>query len=220
MHGFRALVEKARDANHAGGTRGFTIVELLIVIVVIGILAALVLNSFSQAQAKARNSQTASVVTAYKKAIIAYAVENGSYPIVGAACLGDGYPDLNGDGSAGDCWQSPGYVKESVTLQSRLRPYTGYQKMLPNLKPISYGSFSRVGAILQTTSTNTLDGTTWPWWILYVMEGKDARCPVGPVASGPYPNWLSEQPANGYTEQPGTKAGTGCWMPLPDPSTV
>lgn len=37
--------------------QGFTIVELLIVIVVIGILAALVLNSFSGVQAKARDTK-------------------------------------------------------------------------------------------------------------------------------------------------------------------
>lgn len=37
--------------------RGFTVVELLIVIVVIGILAALVLNSFAGVQAKARDTQ-------------------------------------------------------------------------------------------------------------------------------------------------------------------
>lgn len=37
--------------------RGFTIVELLIVIVVIGILAALVLNSFAGVQAKARDTK-------------------------------------------------------------------------------------------------------------------------------------------------------------------
>jgi prepilin-type N-terminal cleavage/methylation domain-containing protein len=36
-------------------SRGFTIVELLIVIVVIGVLAALVLNSFAGVQAKARD---------------------------------------------------------------------------------------------------------------------------------------------------------------------
>lgn len=37
--------------------KGFTIVELLIVIVVIGILAALVLNSFAGVQQKARNTE-------------------------------------------------------------------------------------------------------------------------------------------------------------------
>lgn len=36
---------------------GFTIVELLIVIVVIGILAAIVLNTFSGVQARARNTE-------------------------------------------------------------------------------------------------------------------------------------------------------------------
>jgi prepilin-type N-terminal cleavage/methylation domain-containing protein len=199
---------------------GFTIVELLIVIVVIGILAALVLNTFSQVQVKARNTQTASVVNAYKKALLAYATENGSYPIIGTACAGQGYPDLDGDGNAGDCWQSTGYVKESSTLNERLRPYIGSQPGVPSTKSISYGSFSRVGAYVSLNSSNKLDGQVWPWWLNYVMEGENAKCLVGPVASGPYPNWLSTPPSSGYTEQPGTKAGTGCWMPLPNPATL
>lgn len=62
--------------------KGFTIVELLIVIVVIGILAALVLNSFTGAQAKARDSRRATDITAIKKAIELYKAENSVYPAV------------------------------------------------------------------------------------------------------------------------------------------
>lgn len=46
-----------RNVLRKGLEKGFTIVELLIVIVVIGILAALVLNSFSGVQSKARDTK-------------------------------------------------------------------------------------------------------------------------------------------------------------------
>lgn len=48
---------------------GFTIVELLIVIVVIGILAALVLNSFTKAQEKARLASANNGATSLFKAV-------------------------------------------------------------------------------------------------------------------------------------------------------
>ena len=46
---------------------GFTIVELLIVIVIIGILAALVVLAYSGIQDRANNQQTESAVNAYRK---------------------------------------------------------------------------------------------------------------------------------------------------------
>jgi prepilin-type N-terminal cleavage/methylation domain-containing protein len=65
---------------------GFTIVELLIVIVVVGILAALVLNSFSQAQVKARDSKRVTDVKALEKYAKLYIAENGVAPQSTAGC--------------------------------------------------------------------------------------------------------------------------------------
>jgi prepilin-type N-terminal cleavage/methylation domain-containing protein len=60
--------------------RGFTIVELLIVIVVIGILAAIVITSFAGVQAKARDSKRqADVSTLAKQLEVDYA-NDGVYP--------------------------------------------------------------------------------------------------------------------------------------------
>jgi prepilin-type N-terminal cleavage/methylation domain-containing protein len=56
---------------------GFTIVELLIVIVVIGILAALVLNTFAGAQEKARLASASSGVNALIKGIKKLEVDTG-----------------------------------------------------------------------------------------------------------------------------------------------
>lgn len=60
--------------------KGFTIVELLIVIVVIGILATLVIVTFTGIQQKARDSQRKTDINALDSHIEAYYAETGTYP--------------------------------------------------------------------------------------------------------------------------------------------
>ena len=59
---------------------GFTIVELLIVIVVIGILAAITIVAFNGVQDKAKFAQKRSDVIALQKYVEMYKAENGVYP--------------------------------------------------------------------------------------------------------------------------------------------
>jgi prepilin-type N-terminal cleavage/methylation domain-containing protein len=74
-------------------TSGFTIVELLIVIVIIGILATVTILAYNGVQQRARNQQTVAAVGSYTKALISYATENGTYPPFRSplSCLGVGY---------------------------------------------------------------------------------------------------------------------------------
>lgn len=60
--------------------KGFTIVELLIVIVVIGILALLVITTYSGIQAKARNSKRSSDIATIQTQLEAFFQNNGYYP--------------------------------------------------------------------------------------------------------------------------------------------
>jgi prepilin-type N-terminal cleavage/methylation domain-containing protein len=59
---------------------GFTIVELLIVIVVIGILATLVIVTFTGIQQKARDSQRQTDIQALNNHLAAYYAQTGTYP--------------------------------------------------------------------------------------------------------------------------------------------
>lgn len=68
--------------------QGFTIVELLIVIVVIGILAALVVTTFTGIQQKARNTERQTDIKAIHGQIEAYYAQNGRYPTL--ANMNDG----------------------------------------------------------------------------------------------------------------------------------
>jgi len=60
--------------------KGFTIVELLIVIVVIGILALLVITTYSGIQAKARNAKRQTDVASIQTQLEAFFSQNGYYP--------------------------------------------------------------------------------------------------------------------------------------------
>jgi type II secretion system protein G len=60
--------------------QGFTIVELLIVIVVIGILAALVITTFTGIQQRARNTERETDIKAIHGQVEAYYAQNGRYP--------------------------------------------------------------------------------------------------------------------------------------------
>jgi general secretion pathway protein G len=60
--------------------KGFTIVELLIVIVVIGILATLVIVTFTGIQQKGRNSQRQTDVKAIQSQVEAFFAQHGFYP--------------------------------------------------------------------------------------------------------------------------------------------
>ncbi|HSH18719.1 MAG TPA: prepilin-type N-terminal cleavage/methylation domain-containing protein [Candidatus Saccharimonadales bacterium] len=60
--------------------KGFTIVELLIVIVVIGILAALVITTYNGIQQKGRNTERQTDAKSVQGQLEAYYAQNGKYP--------------------------------------------------------------------------------------------------------------------------------------------
>lgn len=96
---------------------GFTIVELLIVIVVIAILATIALVAYNGIQQRASNAQMISAVNTYYKALMNVYAEDGAYPSGSywAACLGSGYPEDR-------CWTGPdGTYNVSSSLDAILQ---------------------------------------------------------------------------------------------------
>lgn len=71
---------------------GFTIVELLIVIVVIAILAAISIVAYTGIQNRAYNTKVISGSKQYYSAFLSYKAINGTYPAV-SGCLGKNYPN-------------------------------------------------------------------------------------------------------------------------------
>lgn len=69
-----------RKQNEVLKPSGFTIVELLIVIVVIAILAAISIVAYSGIQARGRDAQRAQDIGVITQALEVYYIDNGRYP--------------------------------------------------------------------------------------------------------------------------------------------
>lgn len=117
--------------------RGFTIVELLIVIVVIGILAALVVTTFNGIQQKARDTERKTDVNAIHGQLEAYQAENGKYPSlanVNDATFRDANLDLDTAALRDPRWASSNTNCTDtgvVTLQGSVTPASGCYGYLP-----------------------------------------------------------------------------------------
>ncbi|MFZ2836289.1 Type II secretion system protein G precursor [compost metagenome] len=137
---------------------GFTIVELLIVIVIIGILAAITIVAYNGVQQRAANSQTTQAMAGWVKALSLYKADNGRWP-TGWQCLGQGYQyGLSGTDTSGtaQCRQTGvnGYT-ESATFVTSMRPY--------------------INGTLPTPSFTTArqDDSNWRRGLTYVFGGGD-----------------------------------------------
>lgn len=100
---------------------GFTIVELLIVIVVIGILAAIVIVAYNGIQASARDSGRISTLKNLQKAIELYNAKEGRYPPI---AHGRGDETTNACSSLTENW---GHCDRLKTLTDALAPYAKFE---------------------------------------------------------------------------------------------
>lgn len=136
---------------------GFTIVELLIVIVVIAILASISVVAYNGIQTRAKNAKTVAAASAWAKAIRMYNAETGLWPT--NSCLGT----ITTYGASGShCWtQNPWYVNQ--TFLNQLAPYLSSQPE-PDTTDITNGGAStpRRGAFYHNAST----GERYLWLML------------------------------------------------------
>lgn len=156
------LMAKMRArTNHQ---RGFTIVELLIVIVVIAILAAITVVAYNGVQQRAKNAQVVSGVNTYIKVIHQYWATYSQSPLVGSgACLGANYP-------SDQCWTGADGVRAvSSTLDTRLAEFMSAKPTLAtSLFSIGINNDMRAGA--------TYEGTTQK--IVYYLQGAGQNCGI------------------------------------------
>src|SRR5512138_1199493 len=66
--------------NQRNGSRGFTLVELLLVLVILGTLAAIVVPKFAGRTEQARQAAAKSQISIFGVALDSFEVDNGYYP--------------------------------------------------------------------------------------------------------------------------------------------
>ena len=164
-------------------SRGFTIVELLIVIVVIGILAALVIVAYNGIQQRANNTAKITAVKDYQTIINTYIRQYGALPYNSVACVGEpsNYTDWDSNGSL-DCHRSlntyhpnTSFITELKKISPNLPKYNSTQ-----LGPASDGQYY---AGISYLTGQTYDGRSDQAALFYWLEGASQSCQNAEIAN-------------------------------------
>ncbi len=180
---------------------GFTIVELLIVIVVIGILATIVIVAYNGIQTRAANSATYAAASNAMKLVRTYVVANDAYPLTAAGTNG-GCLTLDTNCMVGGTAKSP-----VTTLTNNLKT----SGSLPTGVPIQDANNN--GIFYQYNATRTFNGNVQPVVLVYYIKGTNMDCQQ-PVTSGMVTTMTS--PATPYTSSSGGM--TTCVVSVPGPA--
>lgn len=95
----------------AASRKGFTLIEILIVVIILGILAAIVIPQFTNASEDARKSSVASQLQTLRSAVELYKLQHG-----------DSYP--TSDGSITSAWAWDSLLQTTLSYDSKtVGPY-------------------------------------------------------------------------------------------------
>ena len=186
---------------------GFTIVELLIVIVVIGVLAAISVAAYSGIQQRAKNTAIISAANQSLKLINAYIAETGKYPPTTGA--GDRLCVTVSSG----CMDGGGLV---TNLDAVFNTAFATLGNLPQSAPTE--GASAYGIAYSYRGTRTYNGDVQPAILQYFLIGHNRQCGAPNVSVA---NWSVGAPSStGYSRNL-TASGvnkTECIISIPGPS--
>jgi prepilin-type N-terminal cleavage/methylation domain-containing protein len=200
---------------------GFTIVELLIVIVVIGILAAITIIAYTGITSQARQAQLLGNVETYAKALSNYKTLNGDYPYTATsndpsdaagsyaptdpsnpgeyACLGNDWPAQDGM-AANVCLSVSGAMTADVGSKSPLIN-TKLKTVISNLPSANAdtatfdngaGLVYHYRGLIYDSKHNNATGATVTT-ISFIRPGNQTVCGTGVLTQGTFSGVLITQ---------------------------
>lgn len=160
---------------------GFTIVELLIVIVIIGILSTLVIVAYNGIQLRTKNTQRISAASQASKVINLLVQDKGANSILSqipadtGVCFGKNLIDVNAD-NRGDCSYNgaSAFTSENTNI-NLLFEGTGSYKNVQYSRVVFTGG-TTIDAPIITNYASTIDGRSARLQLRYYLESEGQNC--------------------------------------------
>ena len=208
--------------------RGFTLVELLIVIVVIAILAAISIVAFKGIQDRASNTSRISAAQQIVKALDAAAIHSGTnFGTNAPYCLPAGAKDTDGNGT-NDC----GATNASGVYSYVEKPAAVTALDNAGIKGLSFPAEELVGAsgtkyrgvmITYGSAGWGVDGVLQPSFVYFYLKGNMQDCGSGYSVGLKAGNDNTAQPLFAMTRAPRYSSGNGvttCAYTIKHPSSL
>jgi prepilin-type N-terminal cleavage/methylation domain-containing protein len=149
--------------NHKIKNKGFTLIELMVVIGIIALISSVVLSSLTQAKAQADNTKQIADYKVVLNALLQFKQDNGYYPYTNIedyyTCIGS-YSDNN-------CIVTNATVSNNIDINNSLNKYISSYKFLDKSVPITYSS----GPIALTKN--------YKGFVVHCIEDDGSRCQKG-----------------------------------------
>lgn len=190
---------------------GFTIVELLIVIVVIAILAAITIVAYNGVQTSASNSALKSAGAQSVRLVSSYIGSQGAYPPFTNPEVG--YSEFICLTPATGCYTNTSEKFIDPLFEAAITKVGS----LPNAVYRTGGD--RYGVFYQYHRSRTVDGVSRPAVIIYYLQGLNQNCGVSNVLADADGTGMvnTRISTTGYTS--GNAGGkTVCYVSLPGPA--
>lgn len=161
---------------------GFTIVELLVVIVVIGILAAVTIVAYNGIQTRAENTKTVSAIEQYANALRIYQSDNGEFPLISYNtflfyCVAESGSCAAMSGSGADCGNL-GAVSSNSVLNGQIKT------VLSKIPEVSGQTLACQTKTVKGAFYYTIGSGSRNVYVVYYLKG-DQPCTT-PAASTQY----------------------------------
>ncbi len=165
-----------------GGVRGFTLIELAVVVTIIGILAVLAVVGYRRLITSSHTTEATEMVNAIKVAQETYHAETGQYAnISNGLGLGSLYPQATPSGYSATAWGA---------TCPQCADQTGWQKLpVHNSGVVRFGYATMAGQVTTALPTPPVSTVTFPsnsqltgdWFVVSAMgdmDGNGVYCTV------------------------------------------